>query len=440
MRSLLFIISYLGLLSTAFAQAGEWQQQIASGLPLWNPAVAPKAKWLVLLPDIYAEYSTNAGSPDTYLQTQGSGRLLNPDVLIQQAEEQPFLLLQSRVRLAGFVHKRNNFSLGIQWQYRAWSDLTLPRDLIALLWKGNQQFLGQSIQVGPSLQGVSWSELGVQAGLHGARWNLGIRLKYLNGVAVFQTTDPGITLSFGTGPYTWNINSNWSGRGVGLPSYLGADSIASSKLGNSLDQLSSPLGSLGGNHGIGLDAGVVFQPVEGLRFHAGITDLGKITWTEDARKYRTPSSIEFNGIVIEDVFNSNNQDLEGVLDSLTRQLNVSSSEQNFSTSIPFQWQVGFQWSKEKWVLGWNGLGQHWQGRNLIQASVMGQWRWQSWLQPGIVIGYRRDVFPQWGLLLSSEIGPVVLQAGTDNLPGLLFLRQSARPNIWLSAQLGFLKD
>lgn len=440
MRVSFFLICFLGLMTDARAQAGEWQQQAASGLPLWNPAVTPQSRWLVFLPDLYAEYSTNAGSPDAYLQSLGNGRLVNPDALIQQSETAPYLLLQSRVRVAGLVHQRNRISLGVQWQYRAWSDLTLPRDLIALLWNGNQQFLGQTISVGPALQGISWSEIGVQAGYHGTHWNFGLRLKYLNGVAVFQTTDPGINLSFGSGPFTWNVNSSWAARGVGLPSYLGADSIASSRLGTSLDQLSSPLGSFGGNHGVALDAGIVFQPAEGLRFHAGVSDLGRITWTKDAREYRTPASLQFSGIVIEDLFNSEDQDLEGILDSLTRQLNVSSTSANFNTSIPFQWQIGFQWTREKWTLGWNGLGQHWQGRSLIQASLMGQWRWKPWLQPGVLLGYRRDAFPQWGCLLRSELGPVVVQAGTDNLPGLLVIRKSARPNVWLSVHLELMKS
>jgi hypothetical protein len=177
-----------------------------------------------------------------------------------------------------------------------------------------------------------------------------------------------------------------------------------------------------------------------LRFHAGVSDLGRITWTKDAREYRTPASLQFSGIVIEDVFNSEDQDLEGILDSLTRQLNVSSTPASFNTSIPFQWQIGFQWTRNKWTLGWNGLGQHWQGRSLIQASLMGQWSWKPWLQPGVLLGYRRDAFPQWGCLLRSELGPIVVQAGTDNLPGLLVIRKSARPNVWLSVHLELMKS
>lgn len=118
------------------------------------------------------------------------------------------------------------------------------------------------------------------------------------------------------------------------------------------DGLARPFSSIAAR-GVGLDAGATFMPTPALAVAISLTDVGRLTWTEDAQ-HLTPvnDTFVFDGLVVD--FDAINDSFDGsfgdyatsVLDSLARAAysEVHRTQGSFQTNLPTAFHVGTAWT------------------------------------------------------------------------------------------------
>ncbi len=235
-------------------------------------------------------------------------------------------------------------------------NVALPGDLLRLGFEGNEQFVGQKIDLSSFRSDAMYYR---EAGLGFSKnftnkLRLGIRGKLLFGITsvVLDNRSLGITVGDDyTHTFDADLMVNISAPvDIYLDDKNNIDSISLDDSG--FDDGRWILNYLGrpGNIGLGLDIGAEFAVTEKFRLSASVTDLGYIKWKRDVKNLKAESQFEFSGVDLLDVyegkmtFDSLAQEL---LDSLRNSFFVTDTQTPFTTNLPFGVTVGASYNLTK---------------------------------------------------------------------------------------------
>jgi len=235
-------------------------------------------------------------------------------------------------------------------------NVALPGDLLRLGFEGNEQFVGQKIDLSSFRSDAMYYR---EAGLGFSKnftnkLRLGIRGKLLFGITsvVLDNRSLGITVGDDyTHTFDADLMVNISAPvDIYLDDENNIDSISLDDSG--FDDGRWILNYLGrpGNIGLGLDIGAEFAVTEKFRLSASVTDLGYIKWKRDVKNLKAESQFEFSGVDLLDVyegkmtFDSLAQEL---LDSLRNSFFVTDTQTPFTTNLPFGVTVGASYNLTK---------------------------------------------------------------------------------------------
>ena len=219
--------------------------------------------------------------------------------------------------------KREKFSMAVFSNVRVESSLTFSKVLAEFLWKGNKQFVGQSVDVGKvSVNGFSQAEAGIGLAIPFKISDKlvirgGVRLKYIAGFGsiytekasgVLTTTDNGINSEV-RADLNYKVN-------VAFPSSSNNDNI----------------GIIGRGFGADLGATAVFDS----RFAATLSliDIGAVHYKPDAntdsKSYSLSGTTSFKGIDL----NNSASGQSNLLDSLANQFVSKEAVSAFNAPLP----------------------------------------------------------------------------------------------------------
>jgi hypothetical protein len=235
-------------------------------------------------------------------------------------------------------------------------NVALPGDLLRLGFEGNEQFVGQKIDLSSFRSDAMYYR---EAGLGFSKnftnkLRLGIRGKLLFGITsvVLDNRSLGITVGDDyTHTFDADLMVNISAPvDIYLDDKNNIDSISLDDSG--FDDGRWILNYLGrpGNIGLGLDIGAEFAVTEKFRLSASVTDLGYIKWKRDVKNLKAESQFKFSGVDLLDVyegkmtFDSLAQEL---LDSLRNSFFVTDTQTPFTTNLPFGVTVGASYNLTK---------------------------------------------------------------------------------------------
>lgn len=192
-----------------------------------------------------------------------------------------------------------SFGLGIKEKIDA--NFSINQDFFSLMYKGNKQFAGKSINLSPSINFLMYHEYFLAASanfqiLKNLPSKLGnmtirpaVRLRYLNGIAsvymqkdqINMYTDPdGRYIDF-TSDFAINMSS-----AIDTPDFESVGSEA------------SEFSLKGAGKGVGIDLGIGVELLDNLWVHLGITDIGSIRFNNNAINYTKASTYRYDGVEI----------------------------------------------------------------------------------------------------------------------------------------------
>jgi hypothetical protein len=277
---------------------------------------------------------TGAGTlSDTYY--------LDLDKLDQKLKRNNYLQTQLDINLLGFGfgYKEWYFTFGIATHSDA--IFSYPHDVIALR-DGNWQIAnGVATPVNLNKLGVestSWNSIGISAARELREGlKVGVRLKYLQGMANIITRKSELMLNTTTNPITLDAQVNYliNASFPVIPGYAANGLVTSLNFSNSFDNIVGDF-IFNGNRGFAIDAGLVYDRDEITQLSASIIDLGFIRWKKNTNNFIGTGSFFFNGFDLDQYqTNPGSTDLLRALrDSLSRAFRASGSLNAYSTLIP----------------------------------------------------------------------------------------------------------
>lgn len=240
-------------------------------------------------------------------------------------------------------------------------DFAFPGDMLKLLFEGNEQFVGKSINLNSLATGISWYR---EAGLGFSkniteRLRIGVKGKLLFGVANATLENNALNVHVNE-DYTHTIDADLMVNiSAPVSFYLDEENMIDSVVFDdsrfdSNREISDYL-LKAGNNGFGVDIGAEYNLSEKFRFSASVTDLGFIRWKRDLTNLRADSQFEFSGANFQDVYEGDmdaEEFAQELLDSLQRSFSIIDTEIPYTTRLYPGVSVGAAYSpSQSFTLG-----------------------------------------------------------------------------------------
>lgn len=273
-----------------------------------NPAFCPNSNWyldFILLPDLHLEAGSNAFSLRNVIFNK-EGKLITAFHSPQETDRFYNRMrkinsfnteIQLNILSFGFSRGENyfTFNAGIKASGKEY----LPRDLFKLALYGtpdksdNNNFNLTKTGVEASI----YSELGFGYSQQiDNEWRVGGKFKYLMGYGAVHTRNRNMRLN--ASQKEWNMESNVDIYGSVPADYqtqekghIDFDSFEGWSAGEYAKMIFRPAG-----HGMAIDLGVTWKPIEPLTISAALTDLGFIRWKKNLIQGGMHGSYKYTGI------------------------------------------------------------------------------------------------------------------------------------------------
>ena len=367
-----------------------------------------KGKIEVYLPGIYVENHHNNRITLSDIITDNNGtNTLDFNNVIPQLENNNLLENNLRVNSIGIAVKLNSFQIDLKHNIRLNSTINYPRELVQLIFQGNAQFIGETVDFAPAIDFNAYHEYSLGLSKQFGAFALGARVKYLSGIGYLQTeqteaslfTDEDIfQLTFDT-DYVLNTFNTVNIERVTDFTYRG--------------DLTDNFFSV--NDGIAFDFGASFNVSEKLRLSASILDLGSINWNEETQRFQSQGNFTFDGVDLDEFLLNDSVEFEIKLDTLEEVFEFNRTSTTAETKLNTQLYIAGQYKvNSKLSVGaliyFNDLGD-----GEAAAGLNGQYYFSNNLLLGINYSYRKDNFSNLGLQFSTKLGPLILFGSTDNI-------------------------
>ncbi len=405
-------------LGTHFMQSA-WQSNKT------NPALITDRDYhfIVSLPSVYYNFYHNGASYNDLLRTVNGNTVLDFSNLINELDDDNNL--------------KNNFdieTISIAWQlmdkltlsfgHALRSDLNIfyPKTLPQLLWNGNSQFIGQTIDFGPRLDMTAYQEFGVGAAFNLSKLTIGAKVKVLNGIGNIQTAKNVAQLYTDDDIYQLTLSADYL---VNTSAFLDINSLDDFTFNTNItDNLFSA------NTGFALDLGLRFKVNEKLDIAASATDLlGQINWA-NATSYSSNGSYTYNGINLNDFITNDEVDLDVKLDTLKTVFNFQeTSNTTYTSKLPTKIYLSANYKlNDLLTIGGLYYLENDQNNNNQAIALSARAKLAKLLTLGAVYSVRNRELFNLGLNLECKLGPVQLVAMSDNILGIVNLLDSRNVN------------
>jgi len=257
-----------------------------------NPANVPNYKVSVGLPIISSVQASilNSGFVynDIYAGRRNDSTLMDVNKLLSNMKEKNlFQIGFSTDLIHAHVKIKNSFiSVNVteKFDYR----FNFTRDLMTLGWKGNSALIGQSADLtNLGMDMTHWREFSLGFVKEEFNYDIGIRLKYLQGLGNVQTINRNTSLGTGNVMYELNTQADiqLNTAGVAIDS---AGNIKSPNASNYLFNFDNP--------GAAIDIGYTRKITKRFKVSLAINNIGAINWNSNTSNYSFKGNYAFSGM------------------------------------------------------------------------------------------------------------------------------------------------
>ncbi len=297
-----------------------------------NPAKAPDQKIIFSFPNVYTGFAHSALSFNdlTTINDQGL-TVLNSQQLLANLEDQNHLNLQANAETFNLAISIANMQFSLHHGIKVNGIFNYPKTLVEFALQGNAPFIGQEINIAPSVNFLAYNEIGLGFNMRLAKLHVGGRIKMLNGMGTISTENAGISISTDEEFYQLSLTSDYQINAAGVV----ALNVDSTDLDPNFDFDQYGVSDfLKINRGWGFDIGAQFKVTDKLTVAASIIDLGFIKWKENPINLKSQGSFEFDGLKIDDFIKDDQIDVSISEDSILNTFNFVKSEEAFTTFLP----------------------------------------------------------------------------------------------------------
>ena len=438
MNKKLYIIVFVLILSGLGAglKAQISQTQYFLGFPqanLANPAFRPSSKHYIGLPGLsnnYVNINNNMlNLPELFQPMAGYDStitILHPDydldAFLNSLGRNGNVTLDASVQALGFGFTiSNDLYIDISLSQRVNATANIPADLFTLLFRGNESFIGSSIDLsGLGFKAMQYMEssVGVSKSVN-EKLRVGGRVKLLFG---------GVGMSVDNKRLEIDVNENFSHTihsdlvvNVSGPVdfYTNDDNMIDSV--NIRDDI-NPFDIIlnGKNTGLAFDFGAEYQLLPNLTLSASIVDLGFIGWKTDVFNLRATNDFSFDSFDLTSVIDGDqefDEMLDTFADSLKNSFELTDAADKFNMGLPTKVFLGAQYKPLDFV-GFGILSRTTfnQGHVYQALSLSSNFYLGDVLSSSITYTMASRSYSNLGIGLAVKMGPVQLYTVADQIP------------------------
>jgi hypothetical protein len=299
-----------------------------------NPTAIPETKVNIGLPVLSSVYGgiTNSGFSFKNIYSRDT---FNIDNGIKNLRKKNYMYAGVNADLFHIQLKVKNGFFSFQIVEKADVRFSYPKDLISLAWQGNYQFVGNKADL--SSLGVDcnyYREYAVGYIKEGKKWNIGGKVKVLQGLANTHVKNKGLALNVAKDNYDLSVSSDVTLNTSGL------DPNADFNAQSYLTRFS--------NKGLAFDLGTTYKHSDRLSFSASINNIGFIHWTSMLKNYNVQGGTSFQGFQVtipkDSASSSSNTNY---LDSLSRDFKYTETSKKYNTWVIPQFYLRVKYNLTK---------------------------------------------------------------------------------------------
>lgn len=357
--TLVFVL-FLSGAGTAYSQITQTQYFL--GIPqasMANPAFRPTSKTYIGLPalsNMYLSVNNNMFKMTEMLQpipgTDSTMTILHPDydldAFLESLGNTGKLYMDASVQLLGLGFTvSNDWYVDLSLSQRVSTSANIPTDLFTLVLKGNESFLGSTIDLsGLGFQAMQYMEssVGISKNIN-EKLRVGGRLKVLFGGAGATIDNQRLEIDVNN-DFSHNIYSNLALNVSGpVDFYIDDDNMIDSvKVRDDINPFDLILN--GKNAGLAFDFGAEYKLFPNLTLSASVIDLGYIGWKSDVFNLKATNNFSFDAFDMTNVI-SGEQDFDDMIkelgDSLASSFKLVDGDHKFNMGLPTKIFIGAQY-------------------------------------------------------------------------------------------------
>lgn len=413
MKNKILILFFLASASIASAQ----NMQVLFGMDklyqssYLNPAYIPHNRVVVSMPSFYNNLSINGPAYADIFQKDGGSTVLNASSLLANLEPSNYFREDMEIQTLGLCLSVGPLGVQVYHKTRFNAFIEYPETLPSLIWEGNAQYLGETVDIGTSLFLHSRSEFGLGASLTLGGLNVGARVKYLNGIGHLHSLRHALSIYTDPTDYEITMNADYHIQSSNSLTLNGLNDLSLNfNLGDvNLNELFSR------NNGIAFDLGVQWR-MDKLEVSAAANDIGSIAFDTGIRNYSSSGTFSYDGLDISDVLGGQNVTLESAVDTLGQLLAFEEDASTFEYTLPASYYIMGKYKlTENWDLGVSYFHERFLDNPVNALSVSAGAGIGSIFRVRGAYTIRNKNFTNLGVGVSAKLAFLELYALTDNI-------------------------
>ena len=307
-----------------------------------NPALMPQPRFFFGMPAVSSIYAGAGNSgfalQDILRKNNNDEFYWDEDYMLSKLGKHEYTDGNASLELFafGFLTKQNYLTFSIT--EHTGTRFGYPQDFLYLLLKGNDYFLQENRPGDFSdmrLDFTHYREFAMSFSREiTEQFSAGIRVKALQGLSGiwFERSD----LSLNTAPDNYNLLLN-ANLLVNVSSPVPLSPLDSLGEGFEFEPDIYDYMTSTGNLGGAIDLGISFKPSERFTLALSAVDLGAIQWKQGVENFEMQGEFEFEGIDLQDFFESDGEESDGfdnLLDSLKNVFDITETTNSFRQVLP----------------------------------------------------------------------------------------------------------
>lgn len=304
-----------------------------------NPALMPQARSYVGMPGLSSIYAGAGHSGFAVRDLLRKDALDNFywdfDNMLGKLKDKNKFAMDAQIDILGFGFRANRSYLSFNITEKVMTRFSYPKDLMILLFKGNDQFRVDGRAGDFSGLGIGFAhyrEFGMSyAREFGEKFTAGIRLKALQGMAGMEFERSNINLVTDPENFDLLVNADLLVNISSPITFIPFDSIGSIDY-SEIDHFNYITNT--GNIGGAIDIGLTYKATNHLTLAFSAIDLGVLNWKTGTENFAMNGEFEFEGLDLAGIINNNNTATDNLLDSIQDIFDIQESTRQFSTRLP----------------------------------------------------------------------------------------------------------
>ncbi|HMG15619.1 MAG TPA: DUF5723 family protein [Saprospiraceae bacterium] len=244
-------------------------------------------------------------------------------------KDQNNFLFETELKTLGIGIRFGKIGVGFQHSITSYNNLVYPKDLYGLLFLGNAQYIGKTVNIGPQLNSSLYNSFGFGIGVDLDKFKIAARINLLTGIAGAQTDNKDISLYTNPEYYQLTLTTDYS---INTSDLINLDSLKTQNILAKLDDYKTK-DFFTSNFGVTADLAMHLSLNEKISMGLGVRRLGYLNFNKNATLYSTHKVIQYDGVDISDFIYKDSVSIQGLLDSFSDLIKFDKTAQSFKVKL-----------------------------------------------------------------------------------------------------------